>query len=157
VYQDGYWDRTLEDRGTLFAPAQVDQSARSKPDLTYQPYTQVSPEMYGQLYGAFGRPTSTYDGYPGVFYDQDGRFYGYANYGNLQGYYGYLDYPYYGGYGYPYITTPVAYDNGYLGYGYGVGLGLCSGLFNGMFGFGSLGLPWYGGYGFGDPFWGWGG
>ena len=27
-------------------------------DLTYQPYTQVSPEMYGQLYGAFGRPNS---------------------------------------------------------------------------------------------------
>ncbi len=81
VFQDGYWDRTLEDRGTLFAPAQLDKSAKPDQDLTYQPYTQVSPEMYGQLYGAFGRPNSNYDGYPGVYYDQDGRFYGYANYG----------------------------------------------------------------------------
>ena len=123
VFQDGYWDRTLEDRGTLFAPAQLDKSAKPNQDLTYQPYTQVSPEMYGQLYGAFGRPNSYYDGYPGVYYDQDGRFYGYANYGTLGGYYGYLDYPYYGGYGYPYISTPVDYGYGYGGYGdpYGYG------------------------------------
>ena len=107
VFQDGYWDRTLEDRGTLFAPAEVDKSAKGDDDLTYQPYTQVSPEMYGQLYGAFGRPNSNYDGYPGVYYDDDGRFYGYANYGSLGGYYGYLDYPYYGGYGYPYYAEPV--------------------------------------------------
>ena len=119
VFQDGYWDRTLEDRGTLFAPAEADKSAKGDDGLTYQPYTQISPEMYGQLYGAFGRPNSNYDGYPGVYYDDDGRYYGYANYGTLGGYYGYLDYPYYGGYGYPYITTPVDYGYGYGGYGYG--------------------------------------
>ena len=34
-------------------------------DLTYQPYSKVSPEMYGQLNGAFGRPNANYDGYPG--------------------------------------------------------------------------------------------
>jgi hypothetical protein len=85
AFQEGYWDRTLEDRGTLFAPAQVDESAKSKDDLTYQPYTMVSPEMYGQLYGAFGRPNSYYDGYPGVYYDDSGRYYGYANYGTLGG------------------------------------------------------------------------
>ena len=106
VFQDGYWDRTLEDRGTLFAPAEVDKSAKQGGgDVVYQPYTQISPEMYGQLYGAFGRPNSNYDGYPGVYYDDDGRFYGYANYGGIGGYYGYLDYPYYGGYGYPYMPS----------------------------------------------------
>ena len=170
VFQDGYWDRTLEGRGTLFAPAQLDKSAKPDQDLTYQPYTQVSPEMYGQLYGAFGRPNSYYDGYPGVYYDQDGRFYGYANYGTLGGYYGYLDYPYYGGYGYPYISTPVDYGYGYGGYGdpygyggyggygyggYGLGLGMCGGLFNGMFSFGNVGYPWYGGLGY--PYGGYGG
>ena len=75
-------------------------------DLIYQPYTQVSPEMYGQLYGAFGRPNSNYDGYPGVYYDDSGRYYGYANYGNLGGYYGYLDYPYYGGTAIPTMPQP---------------------------------------------------
>ena len=85
------------------------QVARGADDLTYQPYTKVSPEMYGQLNGAFGRPNSNYDGYPGVYYDDSGRYYGYASYGYLNGYYGYLDYPYYGGYGYPYYATPVQY------------------------------------------------
>src|SRR5262245_31581574 len=118
VFQDGYWDRTLEDRGTLFAPAQVNKSAvKSQDDLNYQPYTTVSPELYGQLNGAFGRPNSNYDGYPGVFYDEDGRFYGYANYGNLGSYYGFLDYPASGGYGYPYYATPVQYGGGFGGYG----------------------------------------
>ena len=115
VFQDGYWDRTLEDRGTLFAPAEVDKSAQPSENLTYQPYTTVPPEMYGKLNGAFGRPNSNYDGYPGVYYDDTGRYYGYASYGNLDGYYGYLDYPYYGGNGYPYYATPVQY--GYGGYG----------------------------------------
>ena len=73
VFQDGYWDRTLEDRGTLFTPAEVDKTARGADDLTYQPYSKVSPEMYGQLNGAFGRPNSNYDGYPGVYYDDSGR------------------------------------------------------------------------------------
>ena len=72
VFQDGYWDRTLEDRGTLFAPAEVAPAARGADDLVYQPYTKVSPEMYGQLNGAFGRPNSNYDGYPGVYYDDIG-------------------------------------------------------------------------------------
>ena len=97
VFQDGYWDRTLEDRGTLFAPAEVNKSAQTADNLTYQPYTTVSPELYGQLNGAFGRPNTNYDGYPGVFYDENGRYYGYADYGNLGAYYGYLDYPATGG------------------------------------------------------------
>ena len=70
VFQDGYWDRTLEDRGTLFAPAEVNKAAQPSDNLTYQPYTTVSPELYGQLNGAFGRPNTNYDGYPGVFYDE---------------------------------------------------------------------------------------
>ena len=49
VFQDGYCDRTLEDRGTLFAPAQVNKSTKPTEDLTYQPYTTISPELYGQL------------------------------------------------------------------------------------------------------------
>ena len=65
------------------APAEVNKAAPPSDNLTYQPYTTVSPELYGQLNGAFGRPNSNYDGYPGVFYDEDGRYYGYANYGNL--------------------------------------------------------------------------
>jgi hypothetical protein len=91
VFQEGYWDRTLEDRGTLFAPAEVAPAARGAEDLTYQPYTKVSPELYGQLNGAFGRPNANYDGYPGVYYDDSGRYYGYASYGYLNGYSGYLD------------------------------------------------------------------
>ena len=118
VFQEGYWDRTLEDRGILFTPAEVDKGARGTDDLTYQPYSKVAPEMYGQLNGAFGRPNSNYDGYPGVYYDDSGRYYGYGSYGYLNGYYGYLDYPYYGGNGYPYNTTPV--QNG-MGGGYGYG------------------------------------
>jgi hypothetical protein len=155
VYQEGYWDRTLEDRGTLFAPAQVSPSAKPGGDLTYQPYSQVSPEMYGQLYGAFGRPSSQYDGYPGVYYDEDGRFYGYADYGTLGGYYGYLDYPYYGGYGYPYISTPVSYGYDDGGYPY-YGLGLCSGVLGGAVGFGGWGGLGWGGWG-GLGWGGWGG
>ncbi len=52
VFQDGYWDRTLEDRGTLFAPAEV-SGKRADGNTVYQPYTQVSPQSYGLLYGAF--------------------------------------------------------------------------------------------------------
>ena len=152
-FKKGYWDRTLEDRGILFTPAEVDKNARGADDLTYQPYTKVSPEMYGQLNGAFGRPNSNYDGYPGVYYDDSGRYYGYASYGYLNGYYGYLDYPYSGGYGYPYYATPV--QNG-MGGGYGTvatadmgmtltgGYGLYGGLMGGGFG---LGMGGYGGYG----------
>jgi WXXGXW repeat (2 copies) len=81
VFQEGYWDRTFEDRGTLFTPAEVDSAAKGAENLTYQPYSQVTPEMYGQLNGAFGRPNSDYDGYPGTSYDQDGRYYGYGSYG----------------------------------------------------------------------------
>ena len=140
VFQDGYWDRTLEDRGILFAPAQMTGDAKSTDDLTYRPYTVVSPEMYGQLYGALGRPNSYYDGYPGVYYDDDGRYYGYADYGNLSCYYGYLDYPFYGGYGYPYYVAPLSYASFGAGYGYG----------------GAYGYPYYGsllslGLGFGYP------
>ena len=146
TFQEGYWDRTLEDRGTLFAPAEVDKSTKTTDDLTYQPYTKVSPEMYGQLYGGFGRPNSNYDGYPGVYYDDSGRFYGYANYGNIGGYYGYLDYPYYGGYGYPYYAQPINY--GYDGYGGYGGYGLCGGMLSSIYGFG-YGYPYYGLYGLG--------
>ena len=159
TFQEGYWDRTLEDRGTLFAPAEVDKSTKTTDDLTYQPYTKVSPEMYGQIYGGFGRPNSYYDGYPGVYYDDSGRFYGYANYGNIGGYYGYLDYPYYGGYGYPYYAQPINY--GYDGYGGYGGYGLCGGMLSSIYGFGygypyygMYGLGGYGGYGYGYPYYG---
>ena len=80
----------------------------TRPDAAntvYQPLSQVSPESYGLLYGAFGRPNSYYDGYPGCYYDPNGRYYGYAQYGIVGPYYGYLDYPYSGTYGYPYLTT----------------------------------------------------
>ena len=112
AYQDGYWDRTLEDRGTLFTPAQVTGNAAANQagnGVVYQPLSQVSPQDYGLLYGAFGRPNSYYDGYPGVYYDQYGNYYGYASYGSLGAYNGYLDYPYLGTNGYPYVTS----------YGYG--------------------------------------
>ena len=134
VFQDGYWDRVLEDRGILFTPAEVDPAARGADDLTYQPYSKVAPEMYGQLNGAFGRPNSNYDGYPGVYYDDSGRYYGYGSYGYLNGYYGYLDYPYYGGYGYPYNTTPVQFG---MGGGYGDPYGGYGG-FGGGGGYGGL-------------------
>ena len=115
-------------------PPRSTSRPRASENLTYQPYTTISPELYGQLYGAFGRPNTNYDGYPGVFYDQDGRFYGYANYGNLGGYYGYLDYPATGGYGYPYYATPGPVRYG-LRRGYGMGYG------------GGYGYGGYGGYG----------
>ncbi|MBV8611928.1 MAG: YXWGXW repeat-containing protein, partial [Singulisphaera sp.] len=168
TFQEGYWDRTLEDRGTLFAPAQVASGARSG-ETVYQPYTQISPQTYGLLYGAFGRPNAYYDGYPGCYYDSNGRYYGYADYGILSPYYGYLDYPYYGSFGYPYITYPQAYTYGGYGYGYpgsyglgyggygygGYGPGLLGGTLSSLFGFG-YGYPYYGGLygGFGYPYYG---
>ena len=166
AYQDGYWDRTLEDRGTLFAPAQVADTANAK-DLVYQPIQQVAPGSYDQLNGAFGRPNTYYDGYPGVSYDPSGNYYGYAGYGNIGLNCGYLDYPYSGGYGYPYLTSAYGqpfYNGGGYGYGYGGGLGgfglgyggigLFGSLLNigyGGFGYGGLGYRGlgYGGYGFG--------
>jgi hypothetical protein len=185
AFQEGYWDRVLEDRGTLFAPAQVPEQARDG-NTVYQPYSQVSPQTYGLLYGAFGRPNAYYDGYPGCYYDPNGQYYGYAQYGYLGNYYGYLDYPYSGGLGYPYMTSgygayPYYGGYGFAGYGgiggYGIGLGL-GGLFSGLYGFGLpnyagfyLGYPYnfyspwgggyagfggYGGFGFGNPFFGFG-
>ncbi|MFO0950394.1 MAG: hypothetical protein U0835_04445 [Isosphaeraceae bacterium] len=165
AFQEGYWDRTLEDRGTLFAPAEVADASKQDQDLVYQPYTQISPQSYGLLYGAFGRPDEAYDGYPGCYYDASGRYYGYAQYGSIGSYYGYLDYPYYGTVGYPYLASPISYGYGYGGFGYG-GFGFGYPLFGG-FGFGypfwggfGFGYPFFGGFGFGYPFWGgigWGG
>lgn len=151
TYQEGYWDRNLEDRGILFAPAEIVGNGTGS-ETTYAPLTQISPEQYGQLYGAFGRTNSAYDGYPGCFYDNSGRYYGYANYGNIGGYYGYLDYPYTSNLGYPYFAQPVSYYPsglaGFGGYGgigaYGIGGGVVSGLF--PYGYGGLG---YGGLGYG--------
>ena len=142
AYQEGYWDRVLEDRGTLFAPAEVTDAARN-PNTVYQPYTQISPQSYGLLYGAFGRPNPYYDGYPGCYYDPYGRYYGYAQYGTMSPYYGYLDYPYYGSFGYPYVTTGLGYYGGYgfPGY-YGAGFG---GLGPGYAGYGGFGLGFFGG------------
>ncbi|WP_435019439.1 hypothetical protein TA3x_001296 [Tundrisphaera sp. TA3] len=155
AFQEGYWDRTLEDRGTLFAPALVSEEARQQ-GVTYQPVTQVTPETFGQLYGAFGRPNSYYDGYPGCYFDESGNYYGYANYGNLGTYYGYLDYPYNTYAGANYISTAVGgyglgYYPGYYG-GSGLGFGrfgggLLGGLFTNLaYGFGS---SYYGGFGTG--------
>ena len=165
VYQDGFWDRPLEARGILFAPAALDGDADVVGQLFYSPYTIVSPELYGQLYGAFGRAGSAYDGYAGAIYDDDGRYYSYADYGMLSNYYGYLDYPNLGAYGYPYYVSPLIYQS----YGYTYPTGLIGGLYYGGLGYGigSLGLGlgitnpgwsypiWSGGWG--RPSWtGWG-
>jgi hypothetical protein len=165
TFQDGYWDRILDDRGTLFAPATVDPAARSG-NAVYQPYSQISPQSYGMLFGAYGRPTPYYDGYPGYFYDLNGRCYGYAGYGAIGNYYGYLDYPYYGSYGYPYYAQPVAvgygcypcypcYNRPYRPFGYGLAVGLGVGLGIGLMslafnGFGNAyyyPAPWHPGWG----------
>ncbi|MDG3006469.1 hypothetical protein [Paludisphaera mucosa] len=176
IFQEGYWDRPLEERGVLFAPAEIAREVRDGEVLTYRPYTVVSPELYGQLYGAFGRSTALYDGYPGVSYDGDGRFFAFADYGRLDPYYGYLDYPSYGGFGYPYYASALDYNyrsiypygGGYPGaLAYGLGLpyyGFGNGLLPIMAGyplFGNMGL-WGGGWGWGYPGWGmngygWGG
>ncbi len=165
VFQRGYWDRTLEDRGTLFTPAETtvpaDQAENGQ--LVYQPMQQVSPASYGRLYGAFGRPTAYYDGYPGCYYDPSGNYYGYAGYGSLGLYGGYLDYPYVGTIGYPYLTTAVGgYGYGYPGmYGYsnsylgGLGFGLAPLLGYSSLGYG-YGYPGYG-YGLGNGGYGFGG
>ena len=162
VFQDGYWDRTLEDRGILFSPAQVSPNVDANAgSLVYQPVTQVPPDSYGQLYGAFGRPNSFYDGYPGCYYDPYGRYYGYGQYGNLPLYSGYYDYPYVGGSGYPYLTSNASYGYGpyyygmanygynnfspYYGGGYGYGYG---GGGYGSYGYGLGGLGYGLGYGF---------
>ena len=144
AFQEGYWDRTLEDRGTLFAPAQggtITPDGNPNAEVTYTPLSQIAPEQYGQIYGAFGRPNTYYDGYPGCYYDNTGRYYGYANYGNLAPYYGYLDYPYTSSFGYPYLAQPVSYSN----YGYSSGFGGSGGV--GGYGYGSGGYGGYGGYG----------
>jgi hypothetical protein len=162
VFQEGYWDRVLEDRGILFSPAAVTNGVGGT--LTYSPIAQIAPQSYGRLYGALGRPTTFYDGYPGCYYDSSGLYYGYANYGNIGMYTGYLDYPYVGGLGgYPYLTTGgygglgyggfgyggLGYGGlGYGGFGYGGGLGLISRLLLGYGGLGYGGLG-YGGFGYG--------
>src|SRR5579883_637727 len=169
TFQEGYWDRTLEDRGTLFAPAEVQPGARDG-NTVYQPYTQISPQSYGLLYGAYGRPNSYYDGYPGCYYDPSGRYYAYAQYGSMGPYYGYLDYPYYGTLGYPYSSYPVTYGGYYgspyygLGFGPLGGVGYYGGGFGGYGGYGygllggAFGLGYGGyGYGFGYPYYGYGG
>ena len=175
-FQEGYWDRTLEDRGTVFAPAEVTDAARAGA-LEFQPVQEIAPEQYGQIYGAFGRVNSNYDGYPGYLYDNTGRYYGYANYGSLGTYSGYLDYPYSVNCGYPYLAQPVASNGGYSpypyvsgyggfgnfggGYGgagaypyYGFGLGSSAGYYGGSgtsfgLGIGLSGYPYYG-YGLGS-------
>ncbi|HEX8200385.1 MAG TPA: hypothetical protein VF590_07855, partial [Isosphaeraceae bacterium] len=134
VFQEGYWDRTLEDRGTLFSPAQVATADAAAAAIVYQPLAQIAPESYGRLYGAFGRPTPYYDGYPGCSYDPYGNYYDYANYGSIGLYTGFLDYPYTDFGGYPYTVYPTAFASygaglGYGGYGLGYGgLGLGTGL-----------------------------
>ena len=164
AFQEGYWDRTLEARGTLFTPAQVANNANNNPadgPVVYQPLSQVSPQDYGLLYGAFGRPNSYYDGYPGVYYDQYGNYYGYASYGNLGSYNGYLDYPYMGNYGYPYMTS-YGYGGygypygGYGGYGYARLTGTATAAWAtrryGGYGGGYGGYGGYGGFGYGGGY-----
>ncbi|WP_165064063.1 hypothetical protein [Paludisphaera rhizosphaerae] len=163
IFQEGYWDYPLEERGILFAPAEIAREVRPGEVLTYHPYTMVSPELYGQLYGAFGRSTPYYDGYPGVAYDEGGRYYAFADYGNLSPYYGYLDYPAVGGFGYPYYVAPIDYTYRQLLPAYG---GAPSPLVYGFglpyYGFGNSILPLMAGYPlFGNPglsniAWGWG-
>jgi len=160
LFQEGYWDRPLEERGVLFAPAKLAREPREGEVLAYRPYTVVSPNLYGQLYGAFGRSTSTYDGYPGVCFDDFGRCYAFAGYGSLPPFYGYLDYPALGGYGYPYYTSPLVYgpspwawqQPGAIAYGLGVP----------YYGFGNAllpimaGYPLFGNLGLVGNGWGWG-
>ncbi len=153
-FQEGYWDRTLEDRGILFSPA-VPVAGTEDDVLTYQPLAQISSASYGRLYGAFGRPTYYYDGYPGCYYDPYGRYYGYGQYGTIGLYTGYFDYPFGGLYGYPYLASnPYGYGYGVGGYGYGAGLGYGYPGY-GFGGFGSIGLiaSLLGSYGyFGTPY-----
>ncbi|AMV36807.1 hypothetical protein [Planctomyces sp. SH-PL62] len=167
IFQEGYWDRPLEDRGILFAPASLAGEAREGDVLAYRPYTIVSPALYGQLYGAFGRSTSCYDGYPGVSYDGSGRYFAYADYGALPPYYGYLDYPAYGWRGNPYYASPLYYPSPYSA---GLPVALANGLGVPYYGFGGsllpimMGYPIFGnlgliggGWGWGYPGWGMGG
>ncbi|WP_337177463.1 hypothetical protein [Paludisphaera sp.] len=153
IYQAGYWDFPLEERGTLFAPAEPVAEAAEGRALSYRPYTVVSPQLYGQLYGAFGRWTSWYDGYPGIGYDPGGRYFAYADYGRLAPFYGYLDYPALAGFGYPYFASPILYPPpGALAYGLG----------RPYYGFGNMilplmaGYPLFGGMGLVGSGWGWG-
>jgi len=146
VFQDGFWDRPLETRGVLFAPAALADNADEVGPLFYSPYTIISPELYGQLYGAFGRANPNYDGYAGAIYDDEGRYYSYADYGMLSNYYGYLDYPNIGAFGYPYYVSPLIYSS----YGYSYPLGMIGGLYYGGLGYGIGGL----GLGLTNPAWG---
>lgn len=146
VFQNGFWDRPLEERGVLFAPAALADNADEVGQLYYSPYTIISPEIYGQLYGAIGRAGVDYDGYAGASYDDDGRYYYYANYGMLSNYYGYLDYPNLGAFGYPYYVEPLIYQS----YGYSYPPGMISGLNYGGLGYGIGGL----GLGIVNPGWG---
>jgi hypothetical protein len=84
VFQKGFWDRTLEDRGSLHLPVQVSMSARDAKTV-YQVVssTIVSHITYRFIYGSEGQPSSNYDGYPGYYYDSSGSRHLYAEYGRL--------------------------------------------------------------------------
>jgi hypothetical protein len=150
-FQAGYWDRLLEDRGTLFSPAGLDpqDAAAANGPLDYQAVSEISPGSYGRLYGAYGRPTSYYDGYPGCFYDLDGRYFGYSDYGSIGLFNGFLDYPFTGiGGGFPYLCSPAFTS---IGFGGGWGGGLL-----GLGGWGNRWGGWGSPFGFGFNNWGWG-
>lgn len=163
IFQEGYWDRPLEERGVLYAPAEIARDVRPGEVLSYRPYTEISPELFGQLYGAFGRPSPYYDGYPGVAYDQEGRYFAYAGYGNLAPYYGYLDFPSVGGFGYPYYVAPIDYTYRQIFPAWG---GSASPLVYGFglpyYGFGNsilpltMGYPMFGNLALAGAGWGWG-
>lgn len=161
IFQDGYWDRPLEERGTLFAPAEPEGEVNDGQTLVYRPYTVVSPELYGQLYGAFGRWSPWYDGYPGVSYDPGGRYFAYADYGRLAPYYGYLDYPARASFGYPYFAAPIDYTQRQM-YPFSGPGALAYGLGRPYYGFGNAilplmtGYPLFGGLGLVGGGWGWG-
>ena len=104
TFQDGYWDRTLEDRGTLFAPAQVADARPSNGDTSISRSPRSLPSSTASSTAPSAGRTPTMTAIPAVYYDNNGRYYGYANYGKLSTYYGYLDYPYTGAYGYPYLS-----------------------------------------------------
>ena len=68
VYIDGYWDRTLERRGVLFAPMYVQRSVYARPDYVYSPSIVI---QIGFLTTAlFGSPGSHHY-YFGDYYGQE--------------------------------------------------------------------------------------
>lgn len=66
VYVDGYWDRTLERRGVLFAPMYVHHSVYSRPHYVYRPSIMI---QVGFLTVALFDSPNSHHYYFGDYYD----------------------------------------------------------------------------------------